>query len=797
MLLNLILSENKRDVAILSKEANKVLALTSQMKQLTDEELYAKTDEFRNRYKEGESLDKMLPEAFAVCREAVYRTLGLSLFKTQIMAGIALYRGNVAEQKTGEGKTLTVTMPTYLESIAGKGVHVVTVNEYLAMRDSGQTREIFSKINTTVGTNYRSLSADEKREVYACDVTYTTNAELGFDYLRDNMVMDVKDRVLRGLHVAFVDEADSILIDESRTPLIISGGKKETANLYVLADKFVKTLVKPEYKIDKSTGEKEIISGDYDIDDSTRQITLTASGIKKAEYDFKLPNLYATEHSQLVHHINQALKANYVMTKGVEYIVSGEEVILVDQFTGRTMPGRSYSDGLQQALQAKEDVPVEEETSTLATITYQNFFRLYDKLAGMTGTAKTEEEEFLSTYNMKVICIPTNKPIARKDLPDRIYIHKASKYKALIQEVKRLHVKGQPVLIGTISVDTSELLHEMLVAEGISHEVLNAKNHAKEADIIAKAGRPFAVTIATNMAGRGTDIKLTPESRNLGGLVVLGSERHESRRIDNQLRGRSGRQGDPGRSEFFVSLEDDLVTRYGGEKMMKLLTKYAEDDETPMTSKTFSRSMTSVQKRAEGMNFDSRKNLLDYDDVLRRQREIIYKRRNELLEKDDVHEDVYICFRDTAKTVLENAPQDGKLEDKLRAVCRKLNDLGMKEDNLFTVEELKKVRIKDLPEYITAKMWHAYEKEIEPVRAAFAGFEKTVVLRNLDRRWITHIDMMSKLRNGIHLRSYAQNNPLQQYIEEGFDMFNEMNKNIDCDITNYLLRIRITHSNPV
>lgn len=796
MPLNLILSENKRDVAILSKEANKVLALTPQMKQLTDEELYAKTDEFRNRYKEGESLDKMLPEAFAVCREAVYRTLGLSLFKTQIMAGIALYRGNVAEQKTGEGKTLTVTMPTYLESIAGKGVHVVTVNEYLAMRDSGQTREIFSKINTTVGTNYRSLSADEKREVYACDVTYTTNAELGFDYLRDNMVMDVKDRVLRGLHVAFVDEADSILIDESRTPLIISGGKKETANLYVLADKFVKTLVKPEYKVDKSTGEKEIISGDYDIDDSTRQITLTASGIKKAEHDFKLPNLYTTEHSQLVHHINQALKANYVMTKGVEYIVSGEEVILVDQFTGRTMPGRSYSDGLQQALQAKEDVPIEEETSTLATITYQNFFRLYDKLAGMTGTAKTEEEEFLSTYNMKVICIPTNKPIARKDLPDRIYIHKASKYKALIQEVKRLHVKGQPVLIGTISVDTSELLHEMLVAEGIPHEVLNAKNHAKEADIIAKAGRPFAVTIATNMAGRGTDIKLTPESRNLGGLVVLGSERHESRRIDNQLRGRSGRQGDPGRSEFFVSLEDDLVTRYGGEKMMKLLTKYAEDDETPMTSKTFSRSMTSVQKRAEGMNFDSRKNLLDYDDVLRRQREIIYKRRNELLEKDDVHEDVYICFRDTAKTVLENAPQDGKLEDKLRAVCRKLNDLGMKEDNLFTVEELKKVRIKDLPEYITSKMWHAYEKEIEPVRAAFAGFEKTVVLRNLDRRWITHIDMMSKLRNGIHLRSYAQNNPLQQYIEEGFDMFNEMNKNIDCDITNYLLRIRITRSNP-
>lgn len=796
MPLNLILSENKRDVAILSKEANKVLALTSQMKQLTDEELYAKTDEFRNRYKEGESLDKMLPEAFAVCREAVYRTLGLSLFKTQIMAGIALYRGNVAEQKTGEGKTLTVTMPTYLESIAGKGVHVVTVNEYLAMRDSGQTREIFSKINTTVGTNYRSLSADEKREVYACDVTYTTNAELGFDYLRDNMVMDVKDRVLRGLRVAFVDEADSILIDESRTPLIISGGKKETANLYVLADKFVKTLVKPEYKVDKSTGEKEIISGDYDIDDSTRQITLTASGIKKAEHDFQLPNLYATEHSQLVHHINQALKANYVMTKGVEYIVSGEEVILVDQFTGRTMPGRSYSDGLQQALQAKEDVPIEEETSTLATITYQNFFRLYDKLAGMTGTAKTEEEEFLSTYNMKVICIPTNKPIARKDLPDRIYIHKASKYKALIQEVKRLHVKGQPVLIGTISVDTSELLHEMLVAEGIPHEVLNAKNHAKEADIIAKAGRPFAVTIATNMAGRGTDIKLTPESRNLGGLVVLGSERHESRRIDNQLRGRSGRQGDPGRSEFFVSLEDDLVTRYGGEKMMKLLTKYAEDDETPMTSKTFSRSMTSVQKRAEGMNFDSRKNLLDYDDVLRRQREIIYKRRNELLEKDDVHEDVYICFRDTAKTVLENAPQDGKLEDKLRAVCRKLNDLGMKEDNLFTVEELKKVRIKDLPEYITSKMWHAYEKEIEPVRAAFAGFEKTVVLRNLDRRWITHIDMMSKLRNGIHLRSYAQNNPLQQYIEEGFDMFNEMNKNIDCDITNYLLRIRITRSNP-
>ena len=529
-----VFSEEQREIRSLAKEAEKVMALEPQMQALSDDQLREKTSEYRNRLQHGETVDDILYEAFATAREAAYRVINEKPFKVQIMGALAMHKGDIAEMKTGEGKTLTATMTVYANALAGQGVHVITVNEYLAGRDAGWMGEIYRFLGLTVGVNKRELSPKQKREAYACDITYTTNSELGFDYLRDNMVTSVDERVMRGLHMAIVDEVDSVLIDESRTPLIISGGKKNTANLYIQADKFVKTLTAPEYETDSFTHEKKLISGDYDIDEKTRQIMLSEEGVTKAEKYFKIANLYDTDHTQLVHHINQALRANYIMTKEVEYVVTDDkEIVIVDQFTGRLMPGRAYSDGLHQAIEAKEGVPIKEETSTLATITYQNFFRLYEKLAGMTGTAKTEEEEFLSTYNMRVVCIPTNRPIQRKDLPDEIYAHKKDKYEALVREVKALYHKGQPVLVGTIAVETSELISGMLKQEGIPHNLLNAKNHAKEAEIIALAGRPKSVTIATNMAGRGTDIKLTPESRELGGLAVLGSERHESRRIDN------------------------------------------------------------------------------------------------------------------------------------------------------------------------------------------------------------------------------------------------------------------------
>uniref|UniRef100_UPI00272D70A3 preprotein translocase subunit SecA n=1 Tax=Faecalibaculum rodentium TaxID=1702221 RepID=UPI00272D70A3 len=640
-----LFSEEKRELKKLEKTADQVLALEPKMQALSDEELKDKTREYRERLEKGETVDDLLPEAFATAREAAFRVINEKPYKVQIMGSVAMHRGDIAEMKTGEGKTLTATMAVYLNALSGQGVHVITVNEYLAGRDAAWMGEIYRFLGLSVGVNKRELSPREKREAYACDITYTTNSELGFDYLRDNMVTDVKDRVMRGLHVAFVDEVDSVLIDESRTPLIISGGKKQTANLYIAADRFVKTLTKPEYEFDKSTKENKLLSGDYDIDEKTRQVMLTDDGVAKAEKYFGLDNLYDLDHTQLVHHINQALRANYIMMREVEYVVNDEqEIVIVDQFTGRMMPGRAYSDGLHQAIEAKEGVPIKEETSTLATITYQNFFRLYEKLAGMTGTAKTEEEEFLSTYNMKVIVIPTNRPIARQDLPDEIYSRKESKYRALVNKVKELHEKGQPVLVGTIAVETSELISNMLDAEKIPHEVLNAKNHAREAEIVAKAGRPGSVTIATNMAGRGTDIKLTEQSRKLGGLAVLGSERHESRRIDNQLRGRSGRQGDPGFSRFYVSLEDSLIVRFGGDKLQALFNKMGDEQ---IESKAVTKSITMAQKRVEGFNFDTRKTLLDYDDVLRRQREIIYAQRNKILESEEVH--------DLVKVILEKA----------------------------------------------------------------------------------------------------------------------------------------------
>lgn len=785
-----LFSEEKRELKKLEKTADQVLALETKMQALSDEELKDKTREYRERLEKGETVDDLLPEAFATAREAAFRVINEKPYKVQIMGSVAMHRGDIAEMKTGEGKTLTATMAVYLNALSGQGVHVITVNEYLAGRDAAWMGEIYRFLGLSVGVNKRELSPREKREAYACDITYTTNSELGFDYLRDNMVTDVKDRVMRGLHVAFVDEVDSVLIDESRTPLIISGGKKQTANLYIAADRFVKTLTKPEYEFDKSTKENKLLSGDYDIDEKTRQVMLTDDGVAKAEKYFGLDNLYDLDHTQLVHHINQALRANYIMMREVEYVVNDEqEIVIVDQFTGRMMPGRAYSDGLHQAIEAKEGVPIKEETSTLATITYQNFFRLYEKLAGMTGTAKTEEEEFLSTYNMKVIVIPTNRPIARQDLPDEIYSRKESKYRALVNKVKELHEKGQPVLVGTIAVETSELISNMLDAEKIPHEVLNAKNHAREAEIVAKAGRPGSVTIATNMAGRGTDIKLTEQSRKLGGLAVLGSERHESRRIDNQLRGRSGRQGDPGFSRFYVSLEDSLIVRFGGDKLQALFNKMGDEQ---IESKAVTKSITMAQKRVEGFNFDNRKTLLDYDDVLRRQREIIYAQRNKILESEEVHDLVKVILEKAIDQAMQaNLSNEKKQSVDAAGLAKSLEMMGLQDDKAIHAEELEGKSFDEVRDYLYDKVWNGYENEIKDVRSQFLPFEKTVVLRNIDRNWIEHIDRMDKLRSGIYLRSYAQNNPLQQYVQEGFDMFEDMNTRIDREIAFFLMKVRI------
>ncbi len=768
-----LLNGEKKTLHKLEKIADAVMALADEMKSLSDDELREKTAQFKKRYEDGETLDSLEVEAFAVAREAARRTIHEYPYKVQIMGAAAMHSGDIAEMKTGEGKTLTSTMCVYLNALAGKGVHVITVNDYLASRDAEWMGQIYRFLGLSVGINSRPLSPFQKREAYNCDITYTTNSELGFDYLRDNMVTDVKDRVLRGLHVAIVDEVDSILIDESRTPLIISGGAKKTANLYLKADMFAKRLSE----------------SDYEIDEKTRQIMLSEKGVHNAERYFKINNLYDIEHTQLVHHITQALKANYIMKNEVEYVVQDNEIVIVDTFTGRTMPGRAYSDGLHQAIEAKEGVPIKEETTTLATITYQNFFRMYDKLAGMTGTAKTEEEEFLEIYNMRVVEIPTNRPVARVDYPDAIFANPRLKFKALVNEVKELYEKGQPVLVGTISVEASELVHKLLEREHIPHEVLNAKNHAREADIIAKAGRPKSVTVATNMAGRGTDIKLTDESKALGGLAVLGSERHESRRIDNQLRGRSGRQGDPGFSRFYVSLQDELMVRFGGDKFEKLFDSLGD---AQIESKMVTKSITQAQKRVEGYNYDVRKQLLDYDDVLRKQREIMYTQRNYVLENDDVHGIVHDMIDRVIVDVVEANTDRSKHDETIDydGILQGLEVLGIDPEDNIKVEELRGKE--DLAKYCSDYVFQLYDNKIDGVRDEFMRFEKAIVLRNMDRNWTEHIDMMDKLRNGIHLRAYAQNNPLQAYVEEGYEMFEEMQERIAREVVFFAMKVEVT-----
>lgn len=768
-----LFNTDKRILDEVEKAVLPVDTYSKQMETLSDEELKAKTAEFKERLKNGETLDDIMCEAFAVAREAARRVIGEYPYFCQLEGAYVLHKGDIAEMKTGEGKTLTSVMAVYLNALTGKGVHVITVNEYLAQRDCEWMGEIHRFLGLTVGLNLRQLTPAQKRQAYNCDITYTTNSEVGFDYLRDNMVTRIEDRVLRELNVAFVDEVDSILIDESRTPLIISGGMKQTANLYIKADRFVKGLKKDE---------------DFEFDIKARNAYITEEGVRKAEKAFGVENLYAIENTNLVHHINQALKANYVMRRDVEYVVEEDEIVLVDQNTGRKMPGREYNDGLHQAIQAKEGIKILDETVTLATITYQNFFRLYNKLAGMTGTAKTEEEEFLAIYNMRVVEIPTNRPVARIDYPDLIFSTKKAKYNAIVEEVAELHRKGQPVLLGTISVETSELLSKMLKAKRIRHEVLNAKNHAREADIIAKAGKEGSVTIATNMAGRGTDIKLTDVSRELGGLAVIGSERHESRRIDNQLRGRSGRQGDPGFSRFYVSLEDELMVRFGSEKLQGMFSMLGD---AAIENKMVSKSITTAQKRVEGLNFDTRKTLLDYDDVLRQQRETMYAQRNYILENEDVHSVVETMFKRVAKSVADSYTiQEGKktsIDDE--GIMKELHNMGI--TSFIDNNDFKNKDNLEVQDAIFDDMWNFYNNKIEPVKEQFLPVEKTMVLRTIDRAWVGHIDTMDKLRNGIGLRSYAQNNPLQAYVEEGFGLFEEMMNNISRDVVNFCLRIKI------
>ena len=790
-ILKKIYDNDRRELKKFEKLATKVESLGDEYEKLSDEQLQAKTPEFRKRLENGETLDDILPEAFATAREGAKRVLGLYPFRVQIIGGIALHYGNIAEMMTGEGKTLTATLPVYLNALTGKGVHVVTVNEYLSSRDESEMGQLYKWLGLSVGLNLNSMSADEKRDAYNCDVTYSTNSELGFDYLRDNMVVYKDQMVQRPLNYAIIDEVDSILIDEARTPLIISGQAEQANSEYIRADRFVKTLV--EDKSDDDVDDEED-HGDYKIDWPTKTINLTNQGIKKACEHFGLKNLYDIDNQVLVHHIDQALRANYIMLKDIDYVVQNGEVMIVDSFTGRVMEGRRYSDGLHQAIEAKEGVKIQEESKTQATITYQNFFRMYKKLAGMTGTAKTEEEEFREIYNMEVITIPTNRPIARKDLPDILYPTLDSKFEAVVKEIKERHAKGQPVLVGTVAIESSERLSQMLNQAGIPHAVLNAKNHAKEAEIIMNAGQRGAVTIATNMAGRGTDIKLGPGVKELGGLAVIGTERHESRRIDNQLRGRSGRQGDPGYTRFYLSLEDDLMKRFGGDRVKLFLDRISDnDDDKVIESRMITKQVESAQKRVEGNNYDTRKQTLQYDDVMRTQREIIYGERMQVISEDKSLKPVLMpMIKRTIDHKIDMYTQGDKKDwrnDQLRDfISSAITDeettkkLNMKH---LSAEELKK-RLYQIAEDNYAEK----EKQLADPEQMLE-FEKVVILRVVDERWTDHIDAMDQLRQSISLRGYGQLNPLVEYQEAGYRMFEEMISNIEFDATRLFMKAQI------
>ncbi len=756
--------------------ASSIMALDESYQKLSDEELKNKTTEFKERLKNGETLDDILVEAFATVREMAYRKLGEKAFFVQLVGGIAIHYGNIAELKTGEGKTLVTTFPAYLNALTGDGVHVVTVNEYLTVRNAEWMGPIYEGLGLTVGINRRDLTPQEKKEQYDCDILYTTNNELGFDYLRDNMVVRRENRVQRGLNYAIIDEVDSILIDEARTPLIISGGEVVSANLYVDADRFVKSLKNEE---------------DYIYDEKTKGVTLTDDGNHKAESYFHLKNLYDMENNALVHYINQALRANYSMKKDFDYVVQDGEVLIVDPFTGRIMKGRQWSDGLHQAVEAKEGVRINQENKTVATITFQNLFRMYKKLSGMTGTAKTEEEEFRNIYNMYVISVPTNKPVARIDYPDLVYPTMKGKYKAIVDVIAEKHKTGQPILVGTIAVETSELISDMLTKKGIKHEVLNAKNHAREAEIISHAGEKGAVTIATNMAGRGTDIKLTDETKALGGLCVIGTERHESRRIDNQLRGRSGRQGDPGESQFFVSMEDELMVRFGTDRIKGLLQSIGFDENQAIRSKTFTKSLSSAQAKVEGNNFDMRKQLLEYDDVMNNQREDIYERRNEILDNDSIHETVLDTIHSYVSYLVDTHYTDGKisgeaLKDLVDIVNHDLLRQDIKESDITSKNE------DDAINFIFDKCKEEYENKLKNIPVEVINeFEKAISLNVIDKYWTENINTLSHLREAVMMRGYGGQDPLRAYTMEGLEMYENMLDRIDKDISIYLMNAEI------
>ena len=776
-ILKTIIENDKGELRRLEKMANKVFKYEDQMAALTDDQLKAKTVEFKERYQNGESLDSLLYEAFAVVREGAKRVLGLFPYKVQVMGGIVLHHGDVPEMRTGEGKTLTATMPVYLNALSGKGVHVVTVNEYLSERDATEMGELYSWLGLSVGINLAAKSPMEKKEAYECDITYSTNSEIGFDYLRDNMVVRAENMVQRPLNYALVDEVDSILIDEARTPLIVSGANAvETSQLYHMADHYVKSLDKD----------------DYIIDVQSKTIGLSDSGIDKAESYFKLENLYDIENVALTHFIDNALRANYIMLLDIDYVVSEEqEILIVDQFTGRTMEGRRYSDGLHQAIEAKEGVPIQDETKTSASITYQNLFRMYKKLSGMTGTGKTEEEEFREIYNIRVIPIPTNRPVQRIDHSDLLYASIEAKFKAVVEDVKARYQKGQPVLVGTVAVETSDYISKKLVAAGVPHEVLNAKNHYREAQIIMNAGQRGAVTIATNMAGRGTDIKLGEGVRELGGLCVIGTERHESRRIDNQLRGRSGRQGDPGESQFYLSLEDDLMKRFGSERLKGIFERLNMSEEA-IESRMLTRQVEAAQKRVEGNNYDTRKQVLQYDDVMREQREIIYAQRYDVITADrDLAPEIQSMIKRTIERVVDGHAR-AKQDEKLEAILNFAKYNLLPEDSI-TMDDLSGLSDKAIKEELFQRALKVYDSQVSKLRdeEAVKEFQKVLILRVVDNKWTDHIDALDQLRNAVGLRGYAQNNPVVEYQAEGFRMFNDMIGSIEFDVTRLMMKAQI------
>ncbi|HCY9318231.1 TPA: preprotein translocase subunit SecA [Staphylococcus aureus] len=777
--LSKILDGNNKEIKQLGKLADKVIALEEKTAILTDEEIRNKTKQFQteladidNVKKQNDYLDKILPEAYALVREGSKRVFNMTPYKVQIMGGIVIHKGDIAEMRTGEGKTLTATMPTYLNALAGRGVHVITVNEYLSSVQSEEMAELYNFLGLTVGLNLNSKTTEEKREAYAQDITYSTNNELGFDYLRDNMVNYSEDRVMRPLHFAIIDEVDSILIDEARTPLIISGEAEKSTSLYTQANVFAKMLKQDE---------------DYKYDEKTKAVHLTEQGADKAERMFKVENLYDVQNVDVISHINTALRAHVTLQRDVDYMVVDGEVLIVDQFTGRTMPGRRFSEGLHQAIEAKEGVQIQNESKTMASITFQNYFRMYNKLAGMTGTAKTEEEEFRNIYNMTVTQIPTNKPVQRNDKSDLIYISQKGKFDAVVEDVVEKHKAGQPVLLGTVAVETSEYISNLLKKRGIRHDVLNAKNHEREAEIVAGAGQKGAVTIATNMAGRGTDIKLGEGVEELGGLAVIGTERHESRRIDDQLRGRSGRQGDKGDSRFYLSLQDELMIRFGSERLQKMMSRLGLDDSTPIESKMVSRAVESAQKRVEGNNFDARKRILEYDEVLRKQREIIYNERNSIIDEEDSSQVVDAMLRSTLQRSINYYINTADDEPEYQPFIDYINDIFLQEGDI-TEDDIKGKDAEDIFEVVWAKIEAAYQSQKDILEEQMNEFERMILLRSIDSHWTDHIDTMDQLRQGIHLRSYAQQNPLRDYQNEGHELFDIMMQNIEEDTCKFILK---------